>query len=277
VAGQWFAPATAAERSAARLRFGLPDGVVLALLVAGSWGVGAVRKSAAEIRATGAAIPVVVCGRNDVLAEHLRADGFAFVRGWEEDMPTLMRACDVLVQNAGGLTSLEAFASGLPVCSYRCIPGHGQTNAAALDEAGLAVWIRNSAELGPTLTALVDGPLGQQQRSAGLALFPQGPGPTSVIAAAASGTTLTAAPRPTTARTTTVFTDTSPVPRTSVPAVTKVPISQPRRASRRMGVMATTLVAAVSLGVVAPLASDHGVTAAHMAGVAHNILERYER
>ena len=41
--------------------------------------------------------------------------------------------------------------------------------------------------------------------------------------------------------------------------------------------MATTLVAAVSLGIVAPLASAHAVTPAHMAGVAHNILERYER
>ena len=59
----------------------------------------------------------------------------------------------MVVQNAGGLTSLEAMASGVPVLSYRCLPGHGITNAAALDEAGLAVWIREESRLAPVLAA----------------------------------------------------------------------------------------------------------------------------
>lgn len=100
---------------------------------------------AAEIQESGSAVPVVVCGRNEALAERLRKAGVEHVYGWVDDMPDLMSAADVLVQNAGGLTSLEAFASGLPVASYRCIPGHGQTNAAALQEAGLATWIQDPA------------------------------------------------------------------------------------------------------------------------------------
>ncbi|MFI6253508.1 glycosyltransferase, partial [Streptomyces sp. NPDC051016] len=124
-----FAPATAGQRAAARARFALPERATLVLLVAGSWGVGPVRRAAGEIRRSGVAVPVVVCGRNQALAEQLRRDGIEHVFGWVEDMPGLMHACDVLVQNAGGLTSLEAFAAGLPVASYRCIPGHGQTNA----------------------------------------------------------------------------------------------------------------------------------------------------
>ncbi|MFJ4989754.1 glycosyltransferase [Streptomyces sp. NPDC088732] len=178
-----FAPAGPQERRAARARLGLPEDAPLALLVAGSWGVGPVRQVAAEIRAGGAAIPVVVCGRNTSLAERLRADDIGHVFGWTDDMPALMNAADVLVQNAGGLTSLEAFACGLPVASYRCIPGHGLTNAAALDEAGLAAWIRTPDALAPGLADLIHGPRGLLQRAAGLALFAAGPdtGPAAAV------------------------------------------------------------------------------------------------
>jgi UDP-N-acetylglucosamine:LPS N-acetylglucosamine transferase len=170
-----FRPCDAEGRRRARARFGLPERAPLALLVAGSWGVGPVRQVALELRDCGAALPVVVCGRNEALAGRLRADGIEHAYGWVDDMPGLMHAADVLVQNAGGLTSLEAFATGLPVAGYRCIPGHGLTNAAALDEAGVAAWIRDPSDLKTVLCDLIDGPLGLRQREAGLALF-AGPG-----------------------------------------------------------------------------------------------------
>ncbi|WP_328752703.1 UDP-N-acetylglucosamine--N-acetylglucosamine transferase [Streptomyces sp. NBC_00285] len=179
-----FGPCDARQRADARDRFGLPRNAPLALLVAGSWGVGPVRTVARELRDCGAAVPVVVCGHNDTLAEQLRADGIEHAFGWVDDMSSLMHAADVLVQNAGGLTSLEACASGLPVASYRCIPGHGLTNAAALDEAGTAVWIREPADLKAVLHDLIDGPLGHRQRATGLALFARTPdgGPAAEIA-----------------------------------------------------------------------------------------------
>ncbi|MEU4929759.1 glycosyltransferase [Streptomyces yokosukanensis] len=184
VADPRFRPCDAEQRALARTAFGLPGRAPLALLVAGSWGVGPVREVARELRDCGAVVPVVVCGRNEALAEQLRADGIEHVHGWVDDMPGLMHAADVLVQNAGGLTSLEALASGLPVASYRCIPGHGLTNAAALDEAGAAVWIRDPADLEAVLCDLIDGPLGARQREAGLALFARTPddGPAAEIA-----------------------------------------------------------------------------------------------
>lgn len=179
-----FRPCDTQERDRARERFELPSHAPLALLVAGSWGVGPVRTVARELRDCGAAVPVVVCGRNEALAEQLRADGIDHAFGWVDDMPSLMHAADVLVQNAGGLTSLEAFACGLPVASYRCIPGHGLTNAAALDEAGAAVWIRDPADLKAVLSDLIDGPLGRRQRATGFALFARSPDdcPTAEIA-----------------------------------------------------------------------------------------------
>lgn len=196
-----FRPCDAQERSRARARFGLPERAPLALLVAGSWGVGPVRQVALELRDCGAAVPVVVCGRNEALAAQLRADGVEHAHGWVEDMPGLMHAADVLVQNAGGLTSLEAFATGLPVAGYRCIPGHGLTNAAALDEAGVAVWIRDPADLKAVLCDLIDGPLGLQQREAALALFagPDG-GPAAEIARVHRAGVAHPTPRPPTRR-----------------------------------------------------------------------------
>jgi UDP-N-acetylglucosamine:LPS N-acetylglucosamine transferase len=147
-----FRPARHAERAAARLRFGLPGDLPRALVVAGSWGVGDVRQTARDIAATGLATPVVVCGSNQALYDSVDA-GIAL--GWVDDMPALMRGCDLVVQNAGGLSSLEARASGLPVISYRCLPGHGSTNAEALHQAGWASWVHEPYELATALrTAL---------------------------------------------------------------------------------------------------------------------------
>jgi UDP-N-acetylglucosamine:LPS N-acetylglucosamine transferase len=190
-----FGPPGPGVRGAARVRFGLPATGLLALLIAGSWGVGEVRQAAADVHATGTAIPVVVCGRNTALAERLRRDGVPYVFEWVTDMPGLMHACDVLVQNAGGLTSLESFAAGLPVAGYRCIPGHGRANAAALDAAGLAVWIRERGELGPVLGELLYGRRGRDQRAAGLALHRRATGPVPAVLTALAG-----APHPPVAR-----------------------------------------------------------------------------
>nr|WP_241968087.1 glycosyltransferase [Streptomyces sp. ICBB 8177] len=241
-----FTPATASQRRAARARFGLPDDVPLALLVAGSWGVGPVRRAATEIRDSGVAVPVVVCGRNQALAEQLRRDGVGHAYGWTDDMPGLMRACDVLVQNAGGLTSLEAFAAGLPVASYRCIPGHGHTNAAALDEAGLAAWITGPGDLARVLTELLHGPRGLAQRAAGLALHRSATGPLPAIAVMLTAAT---GGRP------------APHPR---PAVHRRPVR------RRIGVMAAVAAVTVSLGIAAPLAYAYAEAPAHLPTVARH-------
>jgi len=48
------------------------------------------------------------------------------VIGLDDDMPSLMVAADALVENAGGLTCMEAFATGLPVITYLPIAGHGK-------------------------------------------------------------------------------------------------------------------------------------------------------
>jgi UDP-N-acetylglucosamine:LPS N-acetylglucosamine transferase len=149
-----FRPAeSATERRAAQLRFGLPQQRPLALVVAGSWGVGDVEQTARDITATGQSIPVVVCGHNQALREAITSSGAGIALGWVDDMPALLRACHVVIQNAGGLSCLEALATDLPVISYRCLPGHGATNAAALDLAGWVPWVQSPDQLAGVLAA----------------------------------------------------------------------------------------------------------------------------
>jgi len=147
-----FVPVTPRTRAAARVRWGLPAEGRLALLVGGSWGAGELERTVADIEATGTGTTcVVVCGRNEDLRERLLAAGVRHVHGWVDDMPGLMHAADVLVQNAGGISVLEAVASGLPVITYRSIPGHGLTNSAALETAGIARWVRGPGGLAEAL------------------------------------------------------------------------------------------------------------------------------
>jgi UDP-N-acetylglucosamine:LPS N-acetylglucosamine transferase len=165
----------AGDRDRLRSRLGLPARERLALLVAGSWGVGEVVAAALEVAATRVATPVVVCGRNTGLRRRLAALGLRHVYGWVDAMPDLMSSVDVLVENAGGLTSLEAMACGVPVLSYRPIPGHGVANAAAMARAGVTCWVRHRDRLGPALRELLDGARGQRQRERALALFASDP------------------------------------------------------------------------------------------------------
>lgn len=148
--------ASADERAKARAEFGLPQDGLLALVVSGSWAVGEIEVSAREVAGGGVATAVVVCGENDALRERLRDLENGVVLGWVDDMPSLLRACDVVVLNSGGLTFFEAHAAGLPVLTYRCLAGHGRTNAAHLEHAGLAKWLHSPEDLAEALTGLSD-------------------------------------------------------------------------------------------------------------------------
>ncbi|GAB3775167.1 UDP-N-acetylglucosamine:LPS N-acetylglucosamine transferase [Nocardioides ginsengisegetis] len=138
-------------RAVCRAAWGLEPGTRLALVVGGSLGIGELTAAALDVLATGLAVPVVLCGHNAVLQRRLELVTGVVALGWRDDLPTLLRAVDLVIQNAGGFTSLEALDAGVPVLTYRCLPGHGMTNAAALEEAGLVPWVRSPEELSPAL------------------------------------------------------------------------------------------------------------------------------
>ena len=147
----------------------------MALLVAGSWGVGDVEATARELITSGIAVPVVVCGRNTDLRHRLTAMPGLVAVGWTDAMHELMTAADVLVQNAGGLSCMEAFASELPAVSYRCIPGHGEHNADVMDRIGVAPWVHSDSELTSILGTLRDPIVREQQVEFAAASFRHDP------------------------------------------------------------------------------------------------------
>jgi len=159
-----------ARKAAARRSFGITDDERVVLLVAGSWGVGQITETFADVVATGRYSPLALCGRNLKLCRSLSSQVGGRAIGWTDAMPDLLLAADVLVQNAGGLTCMEAFATGLPVVSYRPIAGHGRANASEMERASVALYARSPTEL----AAALDQATGSQRPSlvdAGRAMF----------------------------------------------------------------------------------------------------------
>jgi UDP-N-acetylglucosamine:LPS N-acetylglucosamine transferase len=167
-------PADAADaRTATRAWLGLAgDDRPLVLIVAGSWGIGDIPATVAPLVADGRFAVVTVCGQDERLRRRLESEGLGRVLGWTDRMSEIMAATDVLVENAGGLTSLEANACGVPVVSYRPIPGHGRDNIGSMRRAGVTTVPADDAELVAAVDRLArQGPERSAQLAAAAAMF----------------------------------------------------------------------------------------------------------
>lgn len=137
-------------RRATRDDLGIADGVRAALIVGGVWGVGNLHGAAAAVCSVEGAHAIVVTGRNDSLRRRMLADralASATVLGFSSDIPALMAASDLLIQNAGGLTCLEGFAARLPVVMFDPLPGHGEDNCREMAAAGLVTVADDARQL----------------------------------------------------------------------------------------------------------------------------------
>lgn len=162
-------PVSSLERATARDRLDIAAEDRVALMVTGSWGVGAVGSAVTALRRSGV-VPVVLCGRNNALRAELAADGVRAV-GWTDDVRSLYAASDVVVHNAGGLSSLEAFGAGVPVIGHSCLPGHGRRNAQAMADAGVAALAADEDELVQLVQMLAQTPAGAAMAARARGLF----------------------------------------------------------------------------------------------------------
>ena len=137
-----------------RAELGLPIGAPLAVVVGGSLGIGDLEGTAIDLLGAGVT-PVVLCGRNESLLRRLSTRPGVIPMGWCDDVRQVFSVADVVVQNSGGFMTLEAMAVGTPLLSYGVLPGHGRTNAAALEREGMAPWARSADELGPALRRML--------------------------------------------------------------------------------------------------------------------------
>jgi UDP-N-acetylglucosamine:LPS N-acetylglucosamine transferase len=135
-------------RQEARDRLGFAADERIVLVVCGSWGIGANLPAVVDtLTSDGRFRVVTACGKDQKLKARLEAAGSGTVLGWTNALPLYMAAADVVVENAGGLSSLEAFASGVPVVSFDPIPGHGRDNVRTMVRAGVTTAPKDHREL----------------------------------------------------------------------------------------------------------------------------------
>lgn len=160
-------PAGTTVRARVRTELGLPAEGRVALVTTGSMGLaGSAEQAARAIASLPGWTPVVVCGRSEELRQRIRRLPGVVALGWVEDVPPLLAAADVLVDNAGGMSSKEALGFGLPVVTFRPISGHGRDDAAALQRLGLTDVVEDEPRLLAVLRDLVADEARYKERAA---------------------------------------------------------------------------------------------------------------
>jgi hypothetical protein len=163
-------------RQATRRELGIPARARVVLIVGGAWGVGNLAGAAHALVDLPDVHPIVVTGRNERLLRTLRQDralASATLLGFTHRLPDLMAASDVLIQNAGGLTCLEAFGAGLPVVMFDPLPGHGEENVRLMAQSGLVATAEDVRALQETVmsNAFLAGTTDGRPVGRALALF----------------------------------------------------------------------------------------------------------
>lgn len=169
------------DRDAARRRLGLPSGPVV-LLSSGSWACARTPRAVDRLLGCTTVTPVVLCGRNRALQREVASRSGVVALGWVEDMSEVLAAADVVVDNAGGLTCIEAMVAGRPVVLFEVLAGHGQFNAATLERCGAATWVRRASDLGPTVQRLARDPVAAGEQAARVQAMLTGDPARSVLA-----------------------------------------------------------------------------------------------
>ncbi len=156
------------ERASLRNRWRLKPQHQAVLVMGGGLGMGPLEEVVKDLASSGLPCQiVVVCGRNEELRQKLlkvtpHLSGNVQVLGYVTEIQDLMAACDFMVGKAGGLTSSEAMASGLPMFITDPIPGQEERNVAFLEAAGAAKLVRNPEDLVYQVKKYLTDPVAQQ-------------------------------------------------------------------------------------------------------------------
>ena len=91
----------------------------------------------------------------DKLVSQEKAENDVTVLGYTHQVPELMSISDLVVTKPGGLTSTESLASGLPMVLINPIPGQEEENAEFLEQAGVAIWLKNKDDYDAIISSLL--------------------------------------------------------------------------------------------------------------------------
>jgi 1,2-diacylglycerol 3-beta-galactosyltransferase len=148
-----------------RAQLGLsPDLPVVMLMAGGEGGGKLLSTSLALARARLPVELVVVCGRNEPLAQKLGELSTALptpmqVLGFTDKIPEYFRAVDLLVTKAGPGTLAEANAAQLPVVVYDYVPGQERGNVDFVRHNGLGlIALQSPAKVVSAVRSLISAP-----------------------------------------------------------------------------------------------------------------------
>lgn len=137
------------DRANLRREMGLADRFTT-LLTAAAAAPGDLRDIASQLAGCGIQVAAVT-GHNSRLKRRLdtlaRKADLVKVFGYTDDMHKMMRAADVLVGKAGGLTVSEALAVGLPLIIYNPVPGQELFNVDFLVNYGAGLLARDEDDV----------------------------------------------------------------------------------------------------------------------------------
>lgn len=160
--------ATVLDRAEVRRKFGLDPAATVLLVAAGGYGVGPMEQLVGALLNLKRAWQIVAIAgkaekvrlRMTKLAESagaLPGGGQRLIPvGFTQEMDRYMAAADLLVGKAGGLTTSEALARGLPMALIEPIPGQEERNADHLLEEGAAIRCNNFPAAAWKIAKLLD-------------------------------------------------------------------------------------------------------------------------
>ncbi len=121
------------RRDEVRKAYDLYPSRLTVLLTSGSFGLGSQLEILRAMQAYKDRIQaIVVCGQNEKQKRQLENTPFLFpvkIFGFVNFMPDLMEASDLLIAKAGGSTTVESLAKGVPLVLTGSIPGQETRNA----------------------------------------------------------------------------------------------------------------------------------------------------
>jgi processive 1,2-diacylglycerol beta-glucosyltransferase len=152
-----------------RRRLGIPEDRLTVLMVWGGFGVGKAEEMVQEVMAMlqifseQAFTLIAVCGKNEKLFDRLTASQSppnvaTRILNFVDNLHELMNASDLLVSKAGGLTSAEAMAMGIPMLVVDPIPGQESRNAEMIVEHRAGWKALDIANIGYKIKRIVEEP-----------------------------------------------------------------------------------------------------------------------
>lgn len=151
------------DRKALRHTLHLEDKRRILVLACGSMGAGPMRTAAEKLAQNLSTDDklIMVCGSNRrlyrysklALAEYPQVQ----VVGFTKRMPQYLHVCDVLITKAGGLTTTEAVAAGVPLVYLNAVPGCETRNLEFMSSRGYALVAEDETELPPLVRGLLSG------------------------------------------------------------------------------------------------------------------------